>query len=94
MPHEPSDPFCLERKNMYRTIHCFSCQEDEEFRFGVGFNRAWLICPSCYHVYATPADLEHLDYEARANAAGHPVDKREPNDIDRCPLCTNKFLTV
>jgi hypothetical protein len=82
----------MERKNPYNYLHCFSCNDDEPIRFGVGFQKAYVVCPGCYHSFGLPADLERLDYEARANAAGHAVDKREPAEIDRCPLCTTKFL--
>jgi hypothetical protein len=73
-------------------LHCFTHGEDELIRFGVGFRRSYVICPGCYHSYETAADLENADYDVRSNAAGHAVDKREPEDIDRCPLCTTKFL--
>jgi len=85
------DDVCQERKDS-RYIHCFSHQDDELIRFGLGFQRGYLVCPGCYHVFATPADLEVADYDARSNSAGRPVEKREPEDVDRCPLCTTKFI--
>lgn len=94
MTHNPADPYCVEKKSPYNYIHCFSCGEDELIRFGVGFQRAYVICPGCYHSFANPMDLELADYEQRSNVAGSPVEKREPEDVQDCPMCGGSLVPI
>jgi hypothetical protein len=46
------------------------------------------VCPECFHVYETAADLVAADQAAWADGP-HPP--RDPDKIYSCPECTHDF---
>lgn len=61
-----------------------------------GTFRVYRVCGECWHAYATADELIEADYAARrdiaaADGLAELVERRDPDLIHVCPLCTHDF---
>lgn len=62
---------------------CYSCGRSEPMT-----PSTYRVCPECFHVYETAADLVAADQAAWADGP-HPP--RDPDKIYSCPECAHDF---